>query len=103
MSVLPGFLLVIAARKKSLGGVLAGSLMVIIGAFVMRYLFVVGGQVYPNAFPRLSSDLPTILPSYLPTMMEVFLIGGIISSFLLVYTLGEKFLPLKEEEPGHVQ
>jgi molybdopterin-containing oxidoreductase family membrane subunit len=101
MSVVPGLLLVISARKKSVGGVLAGSLMVLVGAFVMRYLFVVGGQIYPNVFPRLSADLPMILPSYLPTIMEVFLIVGIFSGFLLAYTLGEKFLPLKEEGPEH--
>ena len=101
MSVVPGLLLVISARKKSVGGVLAGSLMVLVGAFVMRYLFVVGGQIYPNVFPRLSADLPIILPSYLPTIMEVFLIVGIFSGFLLAYTLGEKFLPLKEEGPEH--
>jgi Ni/Fe-hydrogenase subunit HybB-like protein len=101
MSVLPSFILLRAAKKKSLGGVLAGSLMVLVGAFVMRYLFLVGGQIYPNVFPRLSPDLPTILPSYMPTITEVFLIVGIFSGFLLAYTLGEKFLPLKEEGPEH--
>jgi molybdopterin-containing oxidoreductase family membrane subunit len=101
MSVLPSFILLRAAKKKSLGGVLAGSLMVLVGAFVMRYLFLVGGQIYPNTFPRFSADLPTILPSYMPTITEVFLIVGIFSGFLLAYTLGEKFLPLKEEGPEH--
>jgi molybdopterin-containing oxidoreductase family membrane subunit len=101
MSVLPSFILLRAAKKKSLGGVLAGSLMVLVGAFVMRYLFLVGGQIYPNTFPRLSQDLPTILPSYMPTITEVFLIVGIFSGFLLAYTLGERFLPLKEEGPEH--
>jgi molybdopterin-containing oxidoreductase family membrane subunit len=103
MSVLPSFILLRAAKKKSLGGVLAGSLMVLVGAFVMRYLFLVGGQIYPNVFPRLSPDLPTILPSYMPTITEVFLIAGIFSGFLLAYTLGERFLPLKEEGPEHAQ
>ena len=93
MSVLPVFVFIWAANKKSLKGVLTGSLMVLIGAFVMRYEFVVAGQVYPN--------IKAGLPSYLPTIMEVLIIGGVFGAFLLVYTLGEKFLPLKEERHYH--
>lgn len=93
MSVLPVCLLFRAARKKSLRGVFLASLMVLIGAFVMRYEFVVAGQIYPN--------IKEALPSYLPTFMEVLLIAGIFSAFLMAYTLGEKFLPLKEKWPHH--
>ncbi len=89
MSVLPVFVLIRAYRKKRPGGVLWGSLMVLTGAFVMRYVFIVAGQIYPN--------IKEGLPSYLPTVMEVLLIGGVFGAFLLVYTLGEKFLPLKEK------
>jgi molybdopterin-containing oxidoreductase family membrane subunit len=88
MSLLPAFILIWAASKKSLGGALSGSVMVLIGAFVMRYDFLVAGQVYPN--------IKEGLPSYLPTMMEIFIIVGVFGGFLFVYTLGEKFLPLKE-------
>jgi len=94
MSVLPAFILVWAAGKKNLGGVLLGSLMVLTGAFVMRYEFVVAGQVYPN--------IKEGLPSYLPTMMEILIIVGVFGGFLLIYSLGEKFLPLKEGGLGHV-
>ena len=34
-------------------------------------------------------------------LVEVFLIVGIFSGFLLAYTLGERFLPLKEEGTEH--
>ncbi len=88
MTLVPVFLLMEAARKKGLGSVLWGSLMVLIGAFVMRYEFIVAGQVYPN--------IKEGLPSYLPTGMEVFIIVGVFGSFLMAYTLGERFLPLKE-------
>jgi len=91
MSVLPVFVLIWAVKKKRLGGVLCGSLMVLIGTFVMRYEFVVAGQVYPN--------IKEGLPSYIPTLMEILLVVGVFGSFLLVYTLGEKFLPLKEGRP----
>jgi len=90
MSVIPAFIFVWASMKKNLGGVLLGSVMVLIGAFVMRYEFIVAGQVYPNIKEGLST--------YLPTMMEVLIIIGVFGVFLMVYTLGEKFLPLKEGE-----
>lgn len=90
MSVFPAFILTWASMKKNLGGVLLGSVMVLIGAFVMRYEFIVVGQVYPN--------IKEGLPTYLPTMMEVLIIIGVFGVFLMVYTLGEKFLPLKEGE-----
>jgi molybdopterin-containing oxidoreductase family membrane subunit len=94
MSVLPIYVFIWAAEKKSLSGVLAGSIMVLIGTFIMRYNFVVAGQVYPN--------IPLGLPSYLPTLMEVFVISGVIASFLLVYILGDMFLSLKEDKSYHV-
>jgi len=94
MSVLAVFVLLWAAGRKSLNGVLTGSLLVLVGTFVMRYEFVVAGQVFPN--------IKEGLPSYWPTLMEVFIIGGVIAAFLLVYTLGEKYLSLKEEMPHYV-
>jgi len=93
MSVFPIYVFIWAAEKKSLNGVLIGSIMVLIGTFIMRYNFVVAGQVYPN--------IPQGLPSYWPTLMEVFVIGGVIAAFLLVYILGELFLSLKEERSDH--
>ncbi len=94
MSVLPIYIFIWAAEKKSLNGVLVGSIMVLIGTFIMRYNFVVAGQVYPN--------IPLGLPSYWPTLMEVFVISGVIASFLLVYILGDMFLSLKEDRSHHV-
>jgi molybdopterin-containing oxidoreductase family membrane subunit len=94
MSVLPIYVFIWAAEKKSLNGVLTGSIMVLVGTFVMRYEFVVAGQVYPN--------IPLGLPSYWPTLMEVFVIGGVIAAFLLVYILGDIFLSLKEEKSHSV-
>jgi Ni/Fe-hydrogenase subunit HybB-like protein len=92
MSILPIFILLWAARKKSLVSVFAGCLMVLIGAFVMRYQFVVAAQVFPN--------ITQGLPSYLPTLMEIFVLSGVFSTFLLVYTLGERYLSLKETPPS---
>ena len=93
MSVIPIYVFIWAAEKKSLNGVLAGALMVLIGTFVMRYQFIVAGQVYPN--------IPQGLPSYWPTLMEVFVIGGVIAAFLLAYILVDMFLSLKEDKSHH--
>lgn len=93
MTIIPIFMLVWAAEAKSLNGVLTGSLICLIGTFVMRYEFVVAGQVYPN--------IPQGLSSYWPRIMEVFIITGVFGAFLLIYTLGEKFLSLKEKISKH--
>jgi Ni/Fe-hydrogenase subunit HybB-like protein len=57
---------------------------------VKRYDFVVASQVYPLIKKQHT------LASYLPTFMEMLLIGGILAAFFLTYTLGARFLPLKE-------
>lgn len=95
--VLPIFILLYAARHRKIASVLVASIMVLVGYFVKRYDFVVASQVYP----LIKRQNP--LASYLPTFMEVLLIGGIIGALLLVYTLAEKFLPLKGEGPPHAQ
>ena len=91
MSILPIFVLLWGAIKKSLVSVFTACIMVLTGAFVMRYQFVVAGQVFPN--------IREVLPTYLPTLMEIFVLLGVFATFLLVYTLGEKYLALKETEP----
>ena len=88
-TVLPIPILLYAASQRKITGVLVASIMVLVGVYVMRYDFVVAAQVYPV--------IKTGLPSYLPTFMEVLFIGGVLGALFLTYTLGEKFLPLKEE------
>ncbi len=94
--VFPVFVLLYAVRQRNIASVLVGAVMVLVGYFVKRYDFVVATQVYPVI---IKEDIP----SYLPTVMEVLLIGGILGALLLVYTLGDKFLPLKGEGPHHAQ
>jgi molybdopterin-containing oxidoreductase family membrane subunit len=89
----PVLILFYAARQRKMGGILIGSIMVLVGYFVKRYDFVVASQVYP----LIKRQYP--LTSHSPTFMEVLLIGGIIGGLLLVYTLGVRFLPMKEDLP----
>jgi molybdopterin-containing oxidoreductase family membrane subunit len=93
-TVLPIPILLYAASQRKITGVLVASIMVLVGVYVMRYDFVVAAQVYPV--------IKTDLPSYLPTFMEVLFIGGVLGALFLTYTLGEKFLPLKEEMNKHI-
>lgn len=90
--VLPILILLYAARKRKIAGVLTASIMVLVGYFVKRYDFVVASQAYP----LIKKQQPLL--SYRPTIMEILLISGIIAGVLLMYTLSEKFLPLQEEE-----
>ena len=88
-TVLPIPILLYAAGRKNITGVLVASSMVLVGVYVMRYDFVVAAQVYPV--------IKAGLASYLPTFMEVLFIGGVLGALFLTYTLGVKFLPLKED------
>jgi molybdopterin-containing oxidoreductase family membrane subunit len=89
--LLPMAILLYAAGKKKITAVMVASIMVLTGYFVKRYAFIVASQVYPLIKQRHT------LSSYLPTLMEVFLIGGLLGALFLIYTLGAKFMPLKEE------
>jgi molybdopterin-containing oxidoreductase family membrane subunit len=91
MTLMPVFTLFWASRKKSLPGVLSGSLAVLTGAFVMRYIFIVSGQTYPV--------LATNPVSHIPTVFEIMLVCGALGAFCMIYTLGERFLPLMEPDP----
>jgi molybdopterin-containing oxidoreductase family membrane subunit len=92
-TILPIPILLYAAKKRNITGVLVASSMVLGGVYVMRYDFVVAAQIYPV--------IKNGLPSYLPTFMEVLFIGGVFGALFLTYTLGEIFLPLKEERHCH--
>ncbi|MDP3297557.1 MAG: NrfD/PsrC family molybdoenzyme membrane anchor subunit [Thermodesulfovibrionia bacterium] len=95
-TVFPIFILLYSAKKEKIGGVLTASIMVLVGVFVMRYDFVVVGGVYP-LFSPMGRDISVLLPSFFPALMEIYIVGGIIAACLLAYTLGVKYLPLKEE------
>ncbi len=86
-ALLPMFILLGSVKRKNMDGVLFASVMVVIGTYILRYNFVVAAQVYPV--------LREGLPSYLPGIMEILLVSGLIGGILLAYTLGELFLPLK--------
>lgn len=89
-TILPIIILLAAVKRESLNAVLSASVMVIIGLFMMRYDFVIAGQIYPT----FKDALPT---TFVPTLMEIFVIAGVFSGFFLSYVLALKYLPLEEK------
>jgi len=88
-TILPIIILLFAVQRASINGLLIAASMVIAGAFVMKYDFVVAGQVFP-VFEK--------PPLMFPAFMEILLIAGIGAAFFSVYILAERFLPIKETD-----
>ncbi len=95
-SLLPIIILLYSAYKEKIGGLLTASIMVLVGVFVMRFDFLVVGEVYPM-FSPMGQDAVELVPSFFPVLMEILLIAGLFGALFLSYTMGVKFLPLEEE------
>ena len=63
------FLIILAVRARNLTAMAFGSMLSIIGIFVMRYDLVIVGQIIPGFHEMSLVDLPHILP-YAPTLHE---------------------------------
>ena len=85
---IPIAVLLVAIKKESLNGLLIAALMVLSGAFVMKYDYVVAGQVFP-----VFKEPPLMFPAF----MEILLVAGIFAAFFFVYIFAVKFLPLDEK------
>lgn len=98
-TILP-LLLIYTDLEKIRGSVFLAASLVIVGAFCLLYVFIVGGQVYPlEIFPGMeatSSFYDGKIDSYAPRWPEILLaFGGIAIAFTIV-TVGVrvlKFLP----------
>ena len=79
-------------RGRNVWGLTAAATMVIVGMFVARYDFVIGGQLVP-----IVGREP--LWQYSPHAIEILSILGAISLCLLLYSVGGRFLPLEDYRP----
>ncbi len=70
---------------RTIGGVVAASILVNIGMFIERYLIVVGGARLPLN--------PYEVPSYSPTWIELSVTAGGIALFLLIIAVLMKIVP----------
>jgi len=69
MGLVIPLLIIMAVRAKNVTAMALGSMMSIVGIFVMRYDLVIVGQIIPGFHELNIIDLPHILP-YSPTMHE---------------------------------
>lgn len=86
--VVPASILVYT-RAQKVWGVTVASLSIIISTFVARYDLVVAGQLVPVIGRQ-------TLWQYIPSMTEILTVIGALALFLLLYSLGNRFLPLDD-------
>lgn len=89
--VVPLFL-VLYPGTRTLDDVMIASGMALVGLFVTRYEFVVGGQVVALVQDP-SYEYPLV--SYAPSLVEVSLVVFAVALVALVYTLGSRVLDLE--------
>lgn len=85
-TLIPVLILLHPRTGQTISGIFAASSLVLLGIFVMRYDFVIAGQILPL--------LKGGLPSYAPALFESLIGVGVIALCALLYTLGVKYLPL---------
>src|SRR5262249_11935999 len=91
IAVLMIFLLVKKLERFSVGAVGISSLLIVIGAWVKRFLIVVP-TLEPPFLP--AQRIPAAWTHYSPTWIEWAIVGGALAGFLLAYSLVAKFFPI---------
>jgi molybdopterin-containing oxidoreductase family membrane subunit len=88
------FALLLIGKFKSLSLSALASVFAIVGVFFSRFDAVVGGQLVKVE----STFLPNLeLASYTPTLAEISIFIGGAGLVMVIYELGNKYLPLNEE------
>jgi molybdopterin-containing oxidoreductase family membrane subunit len=89
--------------------VLAASMLVIVGAFALLYVFIIGGQAFPlNIFPGYevisSSFGDGQIGHYTPSLPEILLGSGGLGVAFLITTIGVRILNfLPHDDPKKAQ
>jgi len=91
IAVLMIFLLVRKLERFSVGAVGISSVLIVIGAWVKRFLIVVPTLETPF-LP--AQRIPAAWTHYSPTWIEWAIVGGALAGFLLAYSLVAKFFPI---------
>lgn len=87
--IIPFLFLLFCPAARTLGGVLFASLLVLIGLFVSRFDLVIAGQIVPVWGGPIAS--------YTATLIEWTVVASSMALCFLIYSLGEKLLPLEAE------
>lgn len=97
--VLIGMLIPVALllnrRTRTPMGVMWAGVLSTLGIYFMRYDLVIAGQLV--SMREGAGDLVNGLLQYTPSLVEVAIVVGAISTCLFLYTLAEKILPLESE------
>lgn len=91
IAILMVFLLVKKLERFSVGAVGISSLLIVIGAWVKRFLIVVPTLETPF-LP--AQRIPAAWTHYSPTWVEWAIVGGALAGFLLAYSVVAKFFPI---------
>jgi molybdopterin-containing oxidoreductase family membrane subunit len=87
--------LLLNRRTRTPLGVMYAGLLSTFGIFFMRFDLVIAGQLV--SMREGAGDLVSGLLQYTPSLVEVAIVVGAISTCLFLYTMAEKFLPLENE------
>jgi Ni/Fe-hydrogenase subunit HybB-like protein len=93
--VIPAILIVLPVARRP-EGMFAISIMVLLGVFLDRYVFVLAGQVYPMT--ALSGTVAQPYAEYTPSAVELAIIAGGFAFIALMYTLAERYLDMGEAD-----
>lgn len=88
-------ILLLNPRTRTPMGVMYAGLLSTFGIFFMRYDLVIAGQLF--SMREGAGDLVNGLLHYSPSLVEIAIVVGAISTCLFLYTMAEKFLPLENE------
>jgi molybdopterin-containing oxidoreductase family membrane subunit len=89
--VIPMVLLLLPVARKP--WVIFGvAIMILVGVFLDRYLFVAAGQIYPMT--SLSGTVAQPYAEYAPTWVEILIMVGGLAFMAFMYTLAERYLDM---------
>jgi Ni/Fe-hydrogenase subunit HybB-like protein len=95
-TVIPLLLLYVPDLNRIRGSVFAASALVIVGAFCLLYVFIIGGQAFPlDIFPGYdvkSSFMDGAIDTYSPTLPEALLAFGGLGIAFTITTIGVRVL-----------
>jgi Ni/Fe-hydrogenase subunit HybB-like protein len=91
--------LLLMRRTRTPEGLFATCILVFIGVFADRYLFVAAGQIFPGS--AVSGVVSTPWAEYFPSPVEIAIVLGAFGFFGLAYSLVERYLPMGEHT-GHL-
>ena len=107
-TILPLIMLYVPDINRIRGSVFTASALVVVGAFCLLYVFIVGGQAFPlDIFPGYdvsSSFMDGAVDHYVPSLREALLgLGGLGIAFTIT-TIGVRILHfLPEDDIAHLE